>query len=347
MSAPTIKEDQTTAYQHTVDEVLAALKTDDRAGLTEEEALSRLEHYGKNELTAEEPIPAWRKFLAQFQDVLVILLLVATAISFALWLYERESYLPYEAIVIFAIVLLNGIMGYIQESRAENAIAALRKTAAAQARVIRSTELRSVPSAELVPGDLILIEEGDTIPADARVIQSTALQTAEAALTGESLPVSKSIAPIAAEVGLGDRENMVFSGTTATYGRGRAVVVMTGMRTEMGRIAGMLRDAPTETTPLQKELDRVGKLLGIIVVIIAVVMIATIFVTERVSGAFSNLRCIDSRCRSGGRGGSGRSARHRNSRPFLGSATYGGQKRNRAASLRRRNAGFGEHYRIR
>ena len=213
--------------------------------------------------------------------------------------------------------------------------------------MIRSTELRSVPSAELVPGDLILIEEGDTIPADARVIQSTALQTAEAALTGESLPVSKSIAPIAAEAGLGDRENMVFSGTTATYGRGRAVVVMTGMRTEMGRIAGMLRDAPTETTPLQKELDRVGKLLGVIVVIIAVVMIATIFLTERVSGAFSNLRCIDSRCRSGGRGGSGRSACHRNSRPFLGSATYGGKKRNRAASLRRRNAGFGEHHCIR
>ena len=135
-----------------------------------------------------------------------------------------------------------------------------------------------------MPGDIILIEEGDTIPADARVIQSIALQTAEAALTGESLPVSKDTAADRGRRGLGDRHNMIFSGTAATYGRGRAVVVATGMQTEMGRIAGMLKEAPEETTPLQKELDRVGKLLGIIVVVIAVVMIATILLVEDVSG---------------------------------------------------------------
>ncbi len=209
----------------------------------------------------------WRKFLAQFQDVLVILLLIATLISAALWLYERESALPSEAIAIFAVVLLNAIMGDIQQSRAEQAVAALRQISAAHANVIREGERRNIAAAEIVPGDIILIEEGDTIPADARLIQSTALQTAEAALTGESLPVSKDTAPITEEIGLGDRSNMVFSGTAATYGRGKAVVLATGMQTELGRIAGMLKEAPEETTPLQRELDHVGKMLGIIVVI--------------------------------------------------------------------------------
>ena len=271
-------------YRQRLDEVLAALGTDAQRGLSEAEARARLDRHGRNELTAEEPVPAWRKFLAQFQDVLVILLLIATLISAALWLYERESALPYEAIAIFAVVLLNAIMGYIQQSRAEQAVAALRQISAAHANVIRQGERRNIAAAEIVPGDIVLIEEGDTIPADARLIQSTALQTAEAALTGESLPVSKDTAPITEEVGLGDRSNMVFSGTAATYGRGKAVVVATGMQTQMGRIAGMLKEAPADTTPLQRELDRVGKLLGIIVVVIAVVMIVTIILIEDVRG---------------------------------------------------------------
>ena len=179
------------AYRLSVDEALTAFATDARNGLSKAEARARLEKYGRNELTAEKPLPAWRKFLAQFQDVLVILLLIATAISAVLWLYERESALPYEAIAIFAVVLLNAVMGYVQESRAESAVAALRQMAAAHANVIRDGERRSVSAAEIVPGDIVLVEEGDTIPADARVIQSTALQTAEAALTGESVPVSK------------------------------------------------------------------------------------------------------------------------------------------------------------
>lgn len=285
----TIKREQTgadeaRAYQQTIDEVLAALGTNARRGLSEAEARARLERYGKNELTAEKPVPAWRKFLAQFQNVLVILLLIATLISAGLWLYERESTLPYEAIAIFVVVLLNAVMGYVQESRAEEAVAALRQMSAAHANVIRDGGRQSIPATEVVPGDIILVEEGDTVAADARLVQSTALQTAEASLTGESLPVSKEIAPIAEEVGLGDRDNMIFSGTAATYGRGRAVVVATGMQTQMGLIAGMLKEAPTETTPLQKELARVGKLLGIIVVVIAVVMIATIILVEDVRG---------------------------------------------------------------
>ena len=214
--------------------------------------------------------------------MLVILLLIATAISAGLWLYERDSALPYEAIAIGAVILLNAIMGYVQESRAESAVAALRQMSAAQAHVFRDGERRTVPAAEIVPGDIILVEEGDTIPADARVIESTSLQTAEAALTGESLPVAKDSDTGSGGDSLGDRHNMIYSGTSATYGRGRAVVVATGMQTEMGRIAGMLTAAGAETTPLQEELNRVGRLLGIAVVIIAVVMIATIFIVERV-----------------------------------------------------------------
>ena len=284
MSTPLVQSDRTPAYQQPVDAVVAALGTDAQHGLPDAEAQRRLERDGRNELTADEPVPGWRKFLAQFGDVLVLLLLIATGLSAALWLVERESALPYEAMAILAVVLLNAVMGHVQESRAEAAVAALRQMAAARAQVMRDGQRRSVPAAEIVPGDVLLIEEGDIISADARVVHSTALQVAEAALTGESLPVPKDAALVVGAVGLGDRHNMLFSGTAATYGRGRAVVTATGMHTEVGRIAGMLKHAPDETTPLQKELDRVGRLLAVIVVIIALVMIATIILVQQVRG---------------------------------------------------------------
>jgi len=271
-------------YRQSVDEVAATLGTDLRAGLSDAEARARLGEHGRNELAARAPVPAWRRFLAQFQDVLVLLLLAATAISAGLWAYERDTALPYEAIAILAVVLLNATMGYVQESRAEAAVAALRALSADEASVIRGGERRRVPAAELVPGDVVLVEEGDTIPADARLVASVALQTAEAALTGESLPVSKDTGPVAAGAPLGDRHNMLFSGTAATYGRGTAVVTATGMRTEMGRIAGLLEDTAEEATPLQRELARTGKLLGAVVVAIAVVMTATILLVEDVHG---------------------------------------------------------------
>ncbi|KKG32604.1 cation-translocating P-type ATPase [Methanosarcina mazei] len=280
----TVQLDHIIPYLQTAKEVISSLDTDARNGLSVREAGERLKKYGKNELMAEKPVPAWRKFLAQFHDVLVILLLVATLISAGMWLYERDSALPYEAIAIFAVVLLNAIMGYVQQARAEEAMAALRQMTAAQASVVRDGKRQNIPATEIVPGDIIVIEEGNTIPADARVLQSTALQTAEAALTGESLPVLKDDLQITEEVGLGDRDNMIFSGTIAVYGHGRAVVTATGMQTEMGRIAGMLKETPVETTPLQKELQRVGKMLGIIVVAIAVVIIATILLVEDVHG---------------------------------------------------------------
>ena len=284
MSAAQAPRGLTAPYRQSVDEVVAALGTDARRGLSEAEAQARLAQYGRNELTAEQPVPRWRKFLAQFQDALVILLLFATLISIGLWVYERESTLPYEAIAIFAVVLLNAVLGYVLEAQAEQAVAALGQMSAAHANVIRDGARQSIAAAEVVSGDIILVEEGDTVAADARLVQSTALQTAEASLTGESLPVSKETAPITEEVGLGDRLNMLFSGTAATYGRGRAVVTATGMQTEIGRIAGMLKETPTESTPLQKELASVGKLLGLIVIVIAVVMIATIIIVEDVRG---------------------------------------------------------------
>ena len=272
------------AFTRTADDVLARLGTNRKSGLSHQQATDRLRLYGRNELTAEAPVPAWRKFLAQFSDVLVILLIVAGLVSAGLWLFEHDAALPFEAIAIFAIVLLNAVMGHLQQSRAEKAVAALRQMSAAQAKVIRDGERQSVSAAELVPGDVIVIEEGDTVPADARLIEVAALQTAEAALTGESLPVTKGLALIAEAAGLGDRYNMVFSGTAATYGHGRAVVTATGMQTEMGRIAGLLEQSGAETTPLQKQLERVGKLLAVIVVVIAVVMIATILLVEEVRG---------------------------------------------------------------
>ncbi|MBC7879940.1 MAG: cation-translocating P-type ATPase [Anaerolineae bacterium] len=277
------QKDAERVYAQTIEAVLTALVTTAQNGLSEVETDERLARIGQNELSVEDPVPAWRKFLAQFQNVLVILLLIATAISAGLWLYERKSALPYESIAIFSIVLLNAILGYLMESRAEKAVAALRQMSAAHANVIRDGARQRIEATKLVPGDIILLEEGDTIPADARLIQATSLLTAEASLTGESSSVSKNIALIPEEVGLAERHNMVFSSTAVSYGRGSAVVTATGMQTEIGRIAGMLKAAPDEITPLQKELDSVGRLLGVIVVVIAFVMVTTILLIKGTS----------------------------------------------------------------
>ncbi|MGE0459373.1 MAG: cation-translocating P-type ATPase [Bauldia sp.] len=279
-------------YRKAAAEVVADFGSDAASGLTSTEASRRLGQYGRNELDAVPPIPAWRRLLRQFSDVLVILLLVAVAISTVLWAVERDTPLPYEAIAIFAIVVLNALMGFVQEARAERSLAALRSLTAARASVMRDGARQSVAAAELVPGDVILIEEGDAIPADARLLESVALQTAEAALTGESLPVAKDMAPVPDAASLGDRRDMVFSGTVATYGRGRAVVTATGMKTEMGRIAGLLETSQKQLTPLQKELARVGRILGVVVVALAVLMIGAILIVEdidTVSGIFDVL----------------------------------------------------------
>lgn len=279
-----MSRDLASAHLLTATETVAELGTSAQHGLTGDEARARLTRLGPNEVAPERSIPAWRRLLDQFRDILVVLLLVATAVSVVLWTYERDTALPYESMAIFAVVLLNAVMGFVQESRAAAALAALRAMSANDAEVIRDGERRSVPASELVPGDLVIIEQGNTVPADARVIESMSLLTAEAPLTGESLPVPKNSAPMTDEVSLGDRSNMVFSGTAAVSGRAIVVVTQTGMRTEIGRIARMLQETAAETTPLQRELDRIGKVLGIVVVVIALVMIATIIVVEDVHG---------------------------------------------------------------
>ncbi|MEH2530839.1 Ca2+-transporting ATPase [Bradyrhizobium sp. AZCC 1588] len=284
MQSQSFEPSELEPHRQTVDGLLSALGSDAQFGLSQKQVRERLVRYGKNELTTTKPVSAWWRLFKQFTNVLVVLLLVAALISAGLWLYERESALPYEALAIVAIVILNALMGYFQQARAEQAVAELRRMSAAHANVIRDGVQQSIPATALVPGDIILLEEGDTAPADARLIESISLQMAEAPLTGESVPVAKDVAVIAGEVGLGDRHNMIFSGTAATYGHGHAVITATGMRTQMGRIASMLEEVPDDITPLQEELDRVGKLLGVIVSVIAVAMIATIMLVEDVRG---------------------------------------------------------------
>jgi len=263
-------------YRRPTAEILVALGTDPGQGLSSEAVPALLARHGRNELPAEPPVPSWRRFLRQFQDALTILLLLATLVSFASWWIEREAPVPYEALTILAIVLLNGVLGFLQESRAEQAVAALRAMSAPSARVLRDGRQQQVASAELVPGDILLLEEGDTIAADARVLESISLRLAEAALTGESSPVGKSAAALPVETGVADQVNMVWSGTAAAAGRGRALVVATGAATEIGRIARSIQQAEDTATPLQKELDRVGKLLGLAVVAIALLIGATV-----------------------------------------------------------------------
>lgn len=261
-------------HRLSVSEAVALLGSDVRSGLTEEEAVLRLERFGPNRLAEPSPVPAWRKFLIQFSDTLVLLLIAAGFLSALIWWMDRESSLPYEAMAIFSIVILNAVMGYVQQARAEEALKALKEMSAPQATVIRGGKQRRIATAALVPGDIVLVEEGDTVPADARLIEGSSLKMAEASLTGESLPIHKDAAPIEAEASVGDRLNMLFSGTSVVGGHARALVTATGMKTETGYIAAMLETASDDVTPLQKELDRVGRSLGIVVVAIAAAMIA-------------------------------------------------------------------------
>jgi len=267
-------------YQETVEAVLAELGSDPQRGLTTHEAEARLRWFGPNTLVSAPPTPAWRRFAAQFQNPLVALMLVATLLSAGIWLIERASELPLEAITILAILLLNAALGFIQEARAEQAVAALKRMTAPTATVMRDGRRHRVLASEVVPGDILLIEEGDAIAADGRVIEAIGLQVSEAALTGESLPITKHTAPLDEVASLGDRRNMVFAGTVVTYGRGRAVVTATGMHTEVGQIADLLQRAEETATPLQAEITRVSRALGAIVIALAVLIIATILLTH-------------------------------------------------------------------
>jgi Ca2+-transporting ATPase len=279
------------AYHHEpATTVVAALGSDAAHGLSLAEARRRLDAHGPNRLQSAPGTPWWKRMLEQFQSFLVIILLVATVISMAEWSLQdpRETALPYEAIVILAIVILNALLGFFQEARAERSVRALMALAAPESTVVRDGERQRIHAEEIVPGDIVLIEAGDKIPADARIIEEANLHTDEAPLTGESMPVAKDAKPVDGDHGIGDRRNMLYSGTVATYGRGRAIVTATGMGTEVGRIAGLLEAARKDPTPLQQELDRTGKRLTIIMLGIC----AVVFATGLLSSTVWNLHAI-------------------------------------------------------
>ncbi|MGH8916164.1 MAG: cation-translocating P-type ATPase [Acidimicrobiia bacterium] len=265
-------------------EMVTELGTDLDRGLSRDEAAARLEHHGPNQLDAERPVSAWRRFLGQFADPLIYLLLGAVVVSLIAWLLEDTDEIPFDAIVIVAIVLLNAILGYVQEAKAEEAVAALQRMAAATAKVLRDGRESQIEVVEVVPGDLLILAEGDAVSADGRLVEAASLMVAEASLTGESEAVTKGTTPLDGQVGIGDRVNMVFGGTAVTRGRGKAVVTATGMDTEMGKIARLLSSTERERTPLQREVDRIGRTLGIAVIVISVVVVSAILLISEVVG---------------------------------------------------------------
>jgi magnesium-transporting ATPase (P-type) len=267
-------------WRRDADEVAAALGSDVRRGLGAAEARARLARHGPNALEAAGRIPAWRRLLGQFADPLIYLLLGAVVVSLGAWAAEGADDVPFDAIVIAVIVLLNGVLGYVQEARAEEAVAALQRMAVATATVVRDGREERIPATAIVPGDVLLLAEGDAVGADARLVEAASLAVAEASLTGESEAVLKDPATLTGPVALPDRRNMAFSGTAVVRGRARAVVTATGMATEMGRIAHLLGRTEKKATPLQREVARIGRSLGLAVIVIAIVVVATILLTD-------------------------------------------------------------------
>ena len=256
---------------HSMDtsQVIEELRSSAAAGLTEEEAASRLGTYGPNALAEGKRKTLVARLLEQFKGFLVILLLVSAAVSAAF----REFG---DAAAILVIVIINAVLSVIQENKAENALEALKKMTNPKARSLRSGRISVVDASSLVPGDIVLLDAGDIVPADLRLIEDASLRIEEAAITGESLPSEKSSQALMEESAqLGDRANMAFMGTSVTYGRGRGIVATTGMQTEVGRIAGMLQSQEDEMTPLQITLDKLGKVLGIVAVVLSVLVFIT------------------------------------------------------------------------
>ncbi len=266
-------------------EVVGLLGGDPASGLTSAEAAERLARVGPNQLEAAAEVPAWRRFLAQFADPLVYLLLAAVVVSVVAWALEGAEGVPFDALVIAVIVVANAALGFVQERRAEQAVAALQRMAAAAATVLRDGQEGRIPAEEIVPGDILVLGEGDAVGADGRLLQVASLAVAESSLTGESEPVLKASSPLPEPAPLGDRTNMVFSGSAVTRGRGRAVVTATGMHTEMGHIASLLGRTQEERTPLQREVDLISRTLGIAVIVIAAVVVGAILLTSNIRGA--------------------------------------------------------------
>ena len=270
-----------TAYRETKEEVLRELESNRETGLSEKQASERLEKYGLNKLKEKKKKTNLQRFFEQFKDVMIIILIIAAIISFVIACTGDDPMEFFEPLLILLIVVLNAIMGMLQESKAEKAMEALQNMSAPHARVLRDGQEKMIDASLLVPGDIIHLEAGDFIPADARLLTSAGLKSGESALTGESVPTEKDADAVLAETAsLGDCSNMVFSGCSITYGTAKAVVTSTGMNTEMGKIANLLEGEEDSQTPLQRKLAQLGKYLGFL----ALAACAVIFVVGLVNG---------------------------------------------------------------
>lgn len=277
-------------YLESSSEVFGEVKSTEN-GLTSEQARRRSAETGKNKLAEGKKTPLILRFLSQFADPMIIILIAAAVISAITSVLQKEF--PSDVIIIMFVVIVNAILGVYQESKAEKAIEALQKMAAATTKVLRDGKVCEIPSENLTVGDVVLLEAGDAVPADGRIFESASLKIEESALTGESVPVNKFIKAIGLEgqkdVPLGDRKNMMYMGSTVVYGRGKAVITSIGMDTEMGKIAGALSSAKDEQTPLQKKLGQLSKILSFIVLGICVFMFAFDIVRALVTGTEMNL----------------------------------------------------------
>jgi Ca2+-transporting ATPase len=288
-SSRSVPEDPSTA---SVDAVAAARLTDLVRGLSAAEAARRLTCDGANVLRSTPSPPAWRRVLAQMRDPLVVLLLTAAVVALAAWLIEGRDGWPMDAIVITIVVLLNAVLGWVQEARAHSAVAALARITQATSGVVRDARTLRIPSADLVRGDVLVLAEGDAVGADARLTETVGLRLLEASLTGESEAVPKDAATLPAPVALGDRLNMVFKGTAVAQGSGRAVVTAVGMQTEVGAIATLLDKTADRPTPLQVEVAHIGRVLGLAAIVIAGVVVATILIIGHVRAPADVVRVL-------------------------------------------------------
>ncbi|WP_028125440.1 cation-translocating P-type ATPase [Eremococcus coleocola] len=258
------------AYTESIDQVKAHFETDLSQGLSSQEAAKRLESYGTNEIQEEERRSTFQKFIDQFKDFMIIVLLAAAAISAVVGISQGEGIT--DTIIILIVVLLNAVLGVFQEAKAEEAIDALKKMSSPLAHVLRDGDVKEIKSTQLVPGDVVLLEAGDVVPADIRLVEASSLKIEEAALTGESVPVEKNTDALEnPEAGIGDRYNMGYSSTNVTYGRGKGIITGTGMETEVGHIAKMLSFTQKQLTPLQRDQEALGKTLTKAIIVVAVV----------------------------------------------------------------------------
>ena len=259
-------------FQKDVKEVEKILQTNLEKGLTTEDIVKRQEKYGPNSLKAKKKKSLFQKFLEQFKDFMIIVLIISAIVSGIVGVAEGEGIT--DTVIILLVVIVNAIIGVSQEAKAEKSLEALQKLTDHASKVIRNGNLSVIPARELVPGDIVVIDTGDYIPADLRIIEAVNLKSQESSLTGESVPVEKQSEVLEGEIGIGDRTNMLFSSSLITYGRGKGIVVETGMNTEVGKIAGIINSTEKQETPLQVKLNQLGKTLGIAAIVICIIIFA-------------------------------------------------------------------------